>query len=43
MGAGLSGMLSSGLSINIDIKKGVFDRFPSLPIGRSAPLPVKTE
>ncbi|PSL00552.1 oleandomycin transport system permease protein [Murinocardiopsis flavida] len=38
MGAGLSGMLSSGLSINIDIKKGVFDRFRSLPIGRSAPL-----
>ncbi|ASR39448.1 ABC transporter [Prauserella marina] len=38
MGAGLSGMLSSGLSINIDRKKGVFDRFRSLPIGRSAPL-----
>ncbi|PCC20314.1 ABC transporter [Brevibacterium aurantiacum] len=38
MGAGLSGMLSSGLSINIDMKKGVFDRFRSLPIGRSAPL-----
>jgi oleandomycin transport system permease protein len=38
MGAGLSGMLSSGLAINIDMKKGVFDRFRSLPIGRSAPL-----
>lgn len=38
MGAGLSGMLSSGLSLNIDITKGVFDRFRSLPIGRSAPL-----
>ncbi|WP_341855227.1 ABC transporter permease [Brachybacterium sp. GPGPB12] len=38
MGAGLSGMLSSGLSINIDMKKGVFDRFRDLPIGRSAPL-----
>ena len=38
MGAGLSGMLSSGLSINIDMKKGVFDRFRSLPIARSAPL-----
>ena len=38
MGAGLSGMLSSGLSINIDMKKGVFDRFRSLPIGRSTPL-----
>ena len=38
LGAGLSGMLSSGLTLNIDIKKGVFDRFRSLPIGRSAPL-----
>ncbi|TDB92797.1 ABC transporter permease [Actinomadura sp. 7K534] len=34
----LVGMLSTGLSINTDIKKGVFDRFRSLPIGRSAPL-----
>ena len=34
----LVGMLSIGLSINTDIKKGVFDRFRSLPIGRSAPL-----
>lgn len=38
MGAGLSGMLSSGLSINIDMKKGVFDRFRSLPVSRLAPL-----
>ncbi|TDC79227.1 ABC transporter permease [Streptomyces hainanensis] len=38
MGAGLSGLLSSGLSINIDMRKGVFDRFRSLPIARSAPL-----
>ncbi|MDE3723658.1 ABC transporter permease [Nocardiopsis sp. N85] len=38
MGAGLSGMLASGVSINVDRKKGVFDRFRSLPIGRSAPL-----
>ncbi|WP_199035091.1 ABC transporter permease [Glycomyces salinus] len=34
----LAGLLSTGLSINRDIKKGVFDRFRSLPIGRSAPL-----
>ncbi|MFD3687938.1 ABC transporter permease [Nocardiopsis sp. NPDC058631] len=38
MGAGLSGMLSSGISINTDMKKGVSDRFRSLPIGRTAPL-----
>ncbi|TDD30163.1 ABC transporter permease [Actinomadura sp. KC06] len=34
----LAGMLSTGISINVDVKKGVFDRFRSLPIGRSAPL-----
>ncbi|MFH9067745.1 ABC transporter permease [Streptomyces coeruleorubidus] len=34
----LVGMLATGLNINIDIKKGVFDRFRSLPINRSAPL-----
>ncbi|MBE1531979.1 ABC transporter permease [Actinomadura algeriensis] len=34
----LAGMVSVGLAINVDIKKGVFDRFRSLPIGRSAPL-----
>ena len=38
MGAGIAGMLSSGLTINIDMKKGVYDPFRSLPIGRSAPL-----
>lgn len=38
MTAILAGMTSSGLTINIDIKKGVFDRFRSLPIARSAPL-----
>jgi oleandomycin transport system permease protein len=27
-----------GVNLNSDIKKGVFDRFRSLPIGRSAPL-----
>jgi oleandomycin transport system permease protein len=34
----LTGMLATGLGINTDIKKGVFDRFRSLPIGRSVPL-----
>lgn len=34
----LTGMLATGLNINVDIKKGVFDRFRSMPIGRSAPL-----
>lgn len=34
----LTGLTTTGLSINVDIKKGVFDRFRSLPIGRSAPL-----
>jgi oleandomycin transport system permease protein len=30
--------VATGTSLNTDIKKGVFDRFRSLPIGRSAPL-----
>jgi oleandomycin transport system permease protein len=30
--------MATGVSLNTDIKKGVFDRFRSLPIGRSAPL-----
>lgn len=34
----LTGQTATGLNITIDIKKGVFDRFRSLPIGRSAPL-----
>jgi oleandomycin transport system permease protein len=38
MTAILAGMLATGLNLNLDIKKGVFDRFRSLPIGRSAPL-----
>jgi oleandomycin transport system permease protein len=32
------GQISTAMSIVIDMKKGVFDRFRSLPIGRSAPL-----
>lgn len=34
----LTGQVSTGLSIVIDMKKGVFDRFRSMPIPRSAPL-----
>ena len=34
----LAGLTATGLSINRDIKKGIFDRFRSLPIARSAPL-----
>jgi oleandomycin transport system permease protein len=30
--------MQSGVTLNNDIKKGVFDRFRSLPIARSAPL-----
>ena len=30
--------VSLGQTLNADIEKGVFDRFRSLPIGRSAPL-----
>ncbi|MEV4532744.1 ABC transporter permease [Asanoa sp. NPDC049518] len=30
--------VATGLSLNTDVKKGVFDRFRSLPIARSAPL-----
>ncbi|RAY16428.1 ABC transporter permease [Actinomadura craniellae] len=38
MGAGLAGMVSTGTSINLDLKNGVTDRFRSLPISRLAPL-----
>ena len=34
----LFGGMATGVNLNTDIKKGVFDRFRSLPIGRSAPL-----
>ena len=34
----LTGQVSTGLSIVLDMKKGVFDRFRSMPIARSAPL-----
>jgi oleandomycin transport system permease protein len=34
----ISGMMTTGVNLNVDMKKGVFDRFRSLPIGRSAPL-----
>jgi oleandomycin transport system permease protein len=38
MGAGLAGMVSTGININIDLENGVTDRFRSLPISRLAPL-----
>ncbi|WP_433273921.1 ABC transporter permease [Actinosynnema sp. CS-041913] len=34
----LLGGMATGVNLNTDIDKGVFDRFRSLPIGRSAPL-----
>lgn len=34
----LVGQTATGLGIVLDMQKGVFDRFRSLPIGRSAPL-----
>lgn len=34
----LTGQVSTGLNIVLDMKKGVFDRFRSMPIARSAPL-----
>ncbi len=34
----LFGSMTIGINLNTDIKKGVFDRFRSLPIARSAPL-----
>lgn len=34
----LTGQVSTGLSIVQDMKKGVFDRFRSMPIARSSPL-----
>jgi oleandomycin transport system permease protein len=34
----LFGGMATGVNLNTDIKKGVFDRFRSLPIARSAPL-----
>ena len=38
MGAGLTGLVSTGTNINIDLRNGVTDRFRSLPISRLAPL-----
>lgn len=34
----MAGTMTTGINLNADIKKGVFDRFRSLPIGRSTPL-----
>ncbi|WP_028476828.1 ABC transporter permease [Nocardia sp. CNY236] len=38
MATSLSGMLSTGLNLTIDIGTGIFDRFRSLPINRAAVL-----
>ena len=42
MGAGPNGMLSSGLSIDIAMEKGVFDRFRGLPVSRLAPFSARS-
>ncbi|MEV0431539.1 ABC transporter permease [Micromonospora sp. NPDC050495] len=34
----MAGMIATGVNLSIDIRKGIFDRFRSLPISRSAPL-----
>lgn len=34
----IAGMMATGINLNVDIKKGVFDRFRTLPIARLAPL-----
>lgn len=34
----MAGTMATGINLNAGIKKGVFDRFRSLPIARSAPL-----
>lgn len=34
----ISGIMITGVNLNADIRTGVFDRFRTLPIGRSAPL-----
>ena len=38
LGAIMAGMIATGVNLSLDIKKGIFDRFRSLPISRSAPL-----
>jgi oleandomycin transport system permease protein len=38
MTAIMAGLLATGVNLNVDVNKGLFDRFRSLPIGRSAPL-----
>jgi oleandomycin transport system permease protein len=38
MGAALSGLVSTGTNLNLDLKNGITDRFRSLPISRLAPL-----
>lgn len=38
LAAVMAGMIATGVNLSIDIKKGIFDRFRSLPISRAAPL-----
>lgn len=38
VGAGLAGMLSTGVTITLDLRSGITDRFRSLPVSRVAPL-----
>ncbi|MGC3952764.1 MAG: ABC transporter permease [Propionicimonas sp.] len=38
MGTVMTGMVSTGTNINVDLKNGVTDRFRSLPISRLVPL-----
>ncbi len=34
----IAGVTASGLNLNADIKRGIFDRSRSLPVSRAAPL-----
>lgn len=34
----MAGMMTTGYNLNTDLRKGIFDRFRSLPISRAAPL-----
>lgn len=34
----MAGMMTTGVTLNVDMDKGIFDRFRTLPIARTAPL-----
>lgn len=38
MTVAMAGMMTTGYSLNADLRKGIFDRFRALPISRAAPL-----